>query len=136
LVHNTYRCFPEGTPSQFGVQLASIADELYTQTGLGFFEKQHTTIAVTQANNRLYVTVNGGADKRAIPKIQQAVEEMGGTFIPNPNGKSSHAEIFLYEYLNETPDTIAVSHRNGPCDACQQYFKDLDVDITYDDRWK
>lgn len=135
LVHNTCRAFPGGTPSPFGQRLADLADGFYSK--LGFWEKNHTTIAVTEINGRLYVTVNGNADKRAIPKIEAAVNEAGGTFISNPNGKESHAERFLYETLDGTPTAIGVSHRKGPCEElCQPYFQDLGVEISFNDNWK
>ena len=136
LVHNTYRCFPEGSPSSTGISLAAKADALYVDN-LGFWEKKHTTIAVTELDGITYVTVNGDADTRAIPKIDQAATDKGWVFIPNHYGKTSHAEKFLYEYLNSQPTHIGISHRKGPCpEICKPFFENLGVEIKYNNDWK
>jgi hypothetical protein len=139
LVHNAHRCFPGRRPvSPQGARLADIASNLFTNSELQFYEKLHTTIAVAEHDGKIYVTVNGGADKRAIPKIQKAVEDMGGEFLPNSGGKKSHAEVYLYEYLQKQVTDIGISHSGGPCKPiCRPYFlNQVGVEITYDNEWK
>jgi hypothetical protein len=130
LVHNKCK-FGGGVPSPTGSSLANSARNLY-KANLLWWERRSTTIALTEVNGQLYGTVNGGASASAIPKIQAAIEDMGGKFIPNPNGPESHAEVFLYESVAGV-QTIGISHTGGPCQSCSNYFSPLidRVEIAY-----
>ena len=61
-----------------------------------------------------------------------AIEDMGGESIPNPYGRESHAEVFLYEQVSGVK-TIGISNTGGPCPACSEYFEPLigKVEVVY-----
>jgi hypothetical protein len=133
LVHNTCQVFGGGEPSPTGNRLANLARAIYKGQLEHWWEFKSTTIALTEVNGQLYGTVNGGAAESGIQAIQNEIESMGGKFLPNPFGKNSHAEIFLYESLSDV-ETIGISHTGGPCEKlCTPYFTKLlgRVEVAY-----
>jgi hypothetical protein len=88
---------------------------------------------VAEANGTLYVSSKG--DSRAAQNLAEIARQEGYTYIPSG---TDHAEVALYRSLSESLDFkgIGVSHKRGPCDACQGFFYEHDfVDVFWTGKW-
>jgi hypothetical protein len=152
LVHNckTFRLGKEIIATAFGERLAGVADELFLKIQ-GFFPRRNVTVATTEIDGVIYVTMNANADARALNNVYDEVirlKSSGKKYewihpasvkgLSKDELRSFHAERRLYEALQEKGlkvEEIGISGR--PCgfkdeiNNCQIYFNQLLVTLNW-----
>jgi hypothetical protein len=113
-----------GSAPAWGKEMARQTDQVYL--ALPKNVRDHSTVALTEAGGRVYVTVTGRRQAAATRALGNIASSSGYEFVPNPN--NIHAEMLLWDKFHNAPGFrgIGVSHWRGPCgDKCSPFFEGI-----------
>jgi hypothetical protein len=78
--------------------------------------------------------------KYVYDKLKKAGQNKGWEILYNLSLKSDpagHAERMIYEKYKSAVSSIGVSHVNGPCSSCQDFFASIDnIEIAWSGEYK